>query len=617
MKEFKYKTSFSSLVKCVINEEKDRFLSKASLDNLKTIIPEQYQNQIDLLPISFNSCTPNLGNKNGDMIDANTALAIYKNFIGRPINTEHSRNNGAIGHIVDAAFSKFDENYAIGKGSEIIKASDIKNKKEPINLSLAAVLYRLYYTDLIDEIEESSNPDSPKYMSISASWELSFSSFNLAVGSKYLEDCEIISDEKEIEANKKYLIGEGGCGKLPNGKPVYRLLTGEVYALGIGLTNNAAGEVRGIYIENQESKASKSNLLSESFIKILKELPESGMGYQICDLTMNDDSILENIIISNCSILPENIDSSKIKDIKIKEIKSHNHKTVKCSCGKIISQYRCSSANKTEEIIEFGCFECKDKKEEVKANIEKNIKKVENNLSHLEKDDVKSNDINKNFMKLTQIKDITDANLKEISAADVSGLLDSEIQKIGVEYKEKLEQKEKAAKASAEKIEELTKAQKEVQDKLDKITADHNKLIEANKQKEQVEVFSARMQTLEDEFELNQEEKDMLAEDIKACESDEAFAKFMKKNNLFLKNKKKNKNVDKEDKKDGGKDEQKEANASINTQKVVDDALKNGEKEKVAVANAGEVKETTLADKAKSAFGVDGWELENKRKGRK
>jgi len=245
MKDFKYKTSFSSKIRCIIDEDKDRFLAKASLENLKSIIPASVQEEIDLLPIAFNSCTPNLGNRNGDMIDGKTALAIYGSFVNKPINVEHERIT-PIGHIVSASFSEFNTNYSVGNGSKVIEASDLKDEKGPFNLALAAVLYRLYSQNIVEEIEESSDPNSKKYLSYSASWELAFDEYDLAVGSKYLEDCKIISAEGEVDKLTKYLLDEGGNGKTPEGEPIFRLIKGDVLPLGIGITEGPAAEVMGI-----------------------------------------------------------------------------------------------------------------------------------------------------------------------------------------------------------------------------------------------------------------------------------------------------------------------------------------------------------------------------------
>lgn len=322
MKEFKYKTSFSSKIAFLSGDEKEKCLSIASLDNLKSIIPNEYKDQIDLLAIAFNSCTPNLANKNGDMIDNKIALDIYKKFIGRPINLNHKRYNGSIGHIVSAGFSNFDPNYINGKATDIIQANDIVNNLSPFNLCLGGVLYRLYEPELIELIEESGDPKSDKYLSISASWELMYDSFDLAIGSKYLKDCEIISDESKISELLCYLPAYGGNGKLPNGKQISRLLKGEVFAAGIGLTEDPAGEVSGIYVDNNQiinmkNEEKANNDINQSESKEIIEISDKTIESVSAELAQNVEKLNNtiNLFIKNNENIEKNISQLDNTDV--------------------------------------------------------------------------------------------------------------------------------------------------------------------------------------------------------------------------------------------------------------------------------------------------------------
>lgn len=46
MKEFKYKTSFSSIIKPIVSEEKDKYLAMASLMDIEILSPILIQNLI-------------------------------------------------------------------------------------------------------------------------------------------------------------------------------------------------------------------------------------------------------------------------------------------------------------------------------------------------------------------------------------------------------------------------------------------------------------------------------------------------------------------------------------------------------------------------------------------
>ena len=68
MKEFKYITSFSSTLKPLVSEEKDKQLALASLIEVADFVPNiDLTKYVDLLPIAFNACVANRVNKNGDV----------------------------------------------------------------------------------------------------------------------------------------------------------------------------------------------------------------------------------------------------------------------------------------------------------------------------------------------------------------------------------------------------------------------------------------------------------------------------------------------------------------------------------------------------------------------
>ena len=88
----KYTTTFSSILKPLVSEEKDKYLALASLVEIGNFIPNvDTEKNIDLLPVAFNAAVVNRVNKNGDVIDSKTAIAMYENFINKPINLEHNR----------------------------------------------------------------------------------------------------------------------------------------------------------------------------------------------------------------------------------------------------------------------------------------------------------------------------------------------------------------------------------------------------------------------------------------------------------------------------------------------------------------------------------------------
>ena len=82
----KFTTTFSSIVKPIVSEEKDKYLALASLLDLEKFVPNvDAEENYDLLPVAFNAFVANRVNKNGDVVDTETALSFYKNFLNKPI----------------------------------------------------------------------------------------------------------------------------------------------------------------------------------------------------------------------------------------------------------------------------------------------------------------------------------------------------------------------------------------------------------------------------------------------------------------------------------------------------------------------------------------------------
>ena len=249
MENFEYITSFSSAIKPLISEERDRYLALASLEEVGSFIPDvDTDKNVDLLPIAFNACVVNRANKNGDVIDTETALNVYKDFINKPINIEHNRNR-VVGVILTAGFSEFGTDKPLSE-------EEVKGNSSPFNITLGGVVWRVAHEDLADLIEESSDPTSEHYLKVSASWELGFSDYNIVKVSgegKNIENGEIIADEEKIEKIKNNLKSLGGDGKIDEDH-VYRLVTGDVVPLGIGLTENPAADVIGVATKQDEDQ---------------------------------------------------------------------------------------------------------------------------------------------------------------------------------------------------------------------------------------------------------------------------------------------------------------------------------------------------------------------------
>lgn len=327
LKDLPFKTSFSSILKPVISEEKDKYLSLASLVDVGQFIPNiDTQANIDLLPVAFNACTANRANKNGDVIDTQTALAIADLFINKFIDIEHNRQR-IIGVILNVGFSEFGTDKPLTKE----QASGLTC---PFNIVMGGVLWRVVNQEVTDKVEESGDPQSESYQSISASWELGFSQYDIAVstdGGKDLEGCSIVTDEQAIASLDKYLKANGGTGKNKEGNNIFRKVVGKVVPLGIGLTENPAADVKGVAVKLDE--------------------PQTEIKVNESDSAKNEEKI------SQSSELVVNTNSKKIMKIEtVEQISDANWKEITASA---VTEFIAESLKKASEgfLIEKASLE--------------------------------------------------------------------------------------------------------------------------------------------------------------------------------------------------------------------------------------------------------------------
>ena len=496
MKDFKYKTTFSSQLKCVIDKNSDKYLAKASLDKLKKFIPQiDLDKQFDLLPISSIGFHINRANLNNDTVDTKTALAIKDAFINKYITIEHNRANGSYGLVTNVTFTEFDS-------EKELKEDEIKDKNFTFSAVIGGLVWKVLNPKLIEIIEESNNPNSPNYLIASLSFELGFENYNILKikgSSRDIEDGEIISDKEEISKLESYLTSNGGTGKLDENTKLYRILAGEVIPLGFSIVQRPANKSPGIAIndnKNIEEKTNKSN--------------------------------------SNITQISQN-----------------------------------------------------------------------QNNSVIENDNLKNKEINK-AMTIKTIKELTDENLKECKASTVIELFENGIKEADVKWRTEKESKDKAIAELEDKNKKFMTEAEENKKKLDEVS---KKVEELNKQalaKDMLEKFNTRMSYFDSEYELDDEDRGIIKDDIKEM-SDEVFAAYSKKMGKLLKNKKKGQKKDDKHMMDKEEMDEKMAKASVNdktedTVKVVDGAVDNAQKTTAALPNTNSNINEDWQSKYKEAF---------------
>jgi len=384
---FLYKTSFENIVTASVNFDKNILLSQASLEPLKSIIPAtvNLDKNVDLVGAAFNAAVVNRFNKNGDGIDTNTAIAFKKYFIHKPTNIEHKKQR-VVGHIVNSAFSSYGDN-------KILSDEDVKGTLNLFNIALAAVVYKTVDRQFADALMDSNDPESALFERISASWEIGFNEYLVAVGSLDLKQAEIITKKEQIEEFKKYLKGFDGPGVMNDGTPVYRLVTGRIYPLGIGFTTNPAADVQGVVIDDGTSIMKTEEDEKEEYNeKIETEEVES---YEVNSLELLSSN---NKLFSQLDKQPVNNTKTKIMDLEqilsaLKTVLAEKQETVKFSeeaIASISAKIAESIKQKNEEIklemerTEVAKAEAIAQAEQFKKDLEDNNKKLAETAAKLE-----------------------------------------------------------------------------------------------------------------------------------------------------------------------------------------------------------------------------------------
>lgn len=522
---FKYTASFANKIK-IETFDKDS-ISEASLESLTSIIPEgiDFEKNIDLIGVAFNAAVANKFNKNGDGIDSETAIAIKDYFIHKPTNIEHQRQK-IVGHIVGASFSSYGDNQII---DDSVIAS-ITGNGEPFNIALSAVIYKGINPDFAALVQKSTDESSEFYQKVSASWEIGFNDYAIALGSKDLKDAEIIEDEELKESLSKHLKAYGGSGKTDDGVEIYRLIKGDIYPIGIGFTANPAASVKGL-VSNKPNEETSNNSTNEPLT---------------------------------------------FEKIKISEIKSEEK----------ISQ------NTKDNVNSY--------------NIQKPYSIMEQEI-------------------LEQFKEVMEANasskkLSEEAVANMTKIFHDAI----VEKSSQWQSEKEAIVTEKDELQNTTDSQaKELEDLKIKLQSTEEELDTIKSEvaaAEAVENFNNRMSELDDTFELEDEDRQMIATELKELDSEEAYATYKEKLSVLWRHKTKSYKEEQEkaiqEKIEAAVQERLNASESSESseeeeqteEEVVEEAIENVEVEEEALANNnGSTTEESLSirEKFAKAFSED------------
>jgi hypothetical protein len=244
-----------------------------------------------------------------------------------------------------------------------------------------------------------------------------------------------------------------------------------------------------------------------------------------------------------------------------------------------------------------GIITTKNDSEEVKA--EEIISKNENlNVN---------TSINQDTMKITSIKDITDENLKQVSASQISDLIEQELKTASEKFAAEKSAVDTALKAAQEQYNTLLSSQDVLKQEVDSLKSALQSAQEEMQKAAASEAFNSRMASFEAEYDLDAEAREVIAKDIFNLD-DESFAAYKNKMAIFMKNKKKG--AKEESQKEDSMKEDKEAKASVS--EVVEDVTDSAKKEVVGIPTTSTASDSSLFDKYKKAFDYDGFVVTKK-----
>jgi len=396
-REYKYSAKFSAVAKCVIKDSAmGKSLAIASLQDLKQLIPEGAERHEDMLPIAGNLAVVNLGNCNGHLLGTREALSVYKKLSFKYINLEHDSSK-VVGVIASAKLTKFDSNYRIGAGSELIEEPD-QSSLEPFNISIAGYVWDTVAPGITKAIIESNDPNSPDYMSVSFSWEVLYSNYCIMRGDRERGgDVEIIDNSAEIESLSYRLKSQGGDGKDEAGLHLYELVCfgknedgsadeDSVIVSGCALTMTPAGDVAGIVTKlegedesfaKQEEASDKNNLAPELIVEASSAAILDKNNKNISHLISQPQT--PNVILNRPSIMKvfKNLDDVKTlndenaKEYALASVIPALDATLKEEISKAVAEYdvKANEAVAAKELAEKEATASKEKVVALEAQV--------------------------------------------------------------------------------------------------------------------------------------------------------------------------------------------------------------------------------------------------------
>lgn len=528
--EYRYKSTFTAQARLVSPSDQDRFVAKASIDALKGLLPVgiRPEENPDLLYIAADGAVAGMVNRNGDAVSTETALAVNHTAKHKFISTEHDRDS-VVGFVLDSAFTKFGT-------SEPITSEVAAKLKEPFNMAIVGALWKAVNPMLSKYLQMAD--DSVGSDALSLSWEIGFTEYDIGMGSKNLFDAKIISsDDQNFAAYDKLLTCNGGNGRANNGQLLFRIIKGSPVILGYSIVANPAAEVKGILPITKSTEA--------------ENIPENPDNTVPAAVTTIDPNEPKEAIVSS----PGEEAAASVNELRMKEPVSlpdgeytaiRYGYVIELSDGKSaratilgtdqgVRNTREGASNETVE-IKGGRVFIAPRQPLLIDGVAPSVSAASKNISEKsqEKNITFPNPrVTLNRPKPMDIKTISDieqnwAEICKMEATASVALIQEAIKKGSEEYVAKIEAEKnlvklaEEAKASAEKrASELETSIAELRKELDEIK---QRAVAAEKASK----YQERMASFEEQFDLDDEDRQIIASDIRDL-SDEGFEAYAKK----------------------------------------------------------------------------------------
>jgi len=219
-------------------------------------------------------------------------------------------------------------------------------------------------------------------------------------------------------------------------------------------------------------------------------------------------------------------------------------------------------------------------------------------------------------MKIESIKDITDETLKQLSASAVSDYIESELKEASERFSAEKHQVEKDLGEAQEKISTVSSEYDKLKVDLDSVSEKLKTLESEKAQKEAEELFNQRMASLDETYALENEDREVIAEQVKDLD-EESWESFAKRISVLLRDKSREVLVKKEAetqaKENEVKEEQDEQEEKTEESKasedIVDEAIDRGEEDAEVVPASTNASEASTYDKYKNAFSVEQFDI--------